>query len=217
MTTTVYTNHRENQREKILEVAEELFIENGIGPVNMGEIARASRLTRATIYKYFPNKEQIALEIFKTVLRGWNERNAQDVWGVAGTGFQRLEKFLFSFFGYYCKNPREARFFSEFLSLWGKELPVGIVTEIVAATLEEDKGFILACIHQGIQDGTLRKDIDPSLILDSIFNFNSAILSRMGQMGDKLEGEYRRSSQEIFDTISRFFLDGLKAQPSKLP
>ncbi len=211
MTQSVYANHRENQTEKILDVAEDLFIERGIGPVNMGDIADAARLTRATIYKYFANKEQIALEIFKEVLRGWHERNVRDVYSFPGTGYQRLERFLFSFFAYYYQYPREAQFFSEFMALWGRELPLDVTTKIVYDILDEDKVFVMACIHQGIQDGTLRRDIDPSLVVDSIFNFNSAILSRMGLLGDKLEKEFHRSNQEIIDTICRLFLDGLKA------
>jgi AcrR family transcriptional regulator len=56
MTTGIYANHRENQREWILEVAENLFIEKGIEKVTIADIATASRLTRATLYRYFPGQ-----------------------------------------------------------------------------------------------------------------------------------------------------------------
>ncbi len=43
------------------------------------DIALGSRLTRATVYKYFPNKEAIAGEICKGIARGWAERNKLEV------------------------------------------------------------------------------------------------------------------------------------------
>jgi AcrR family transcriptional regulator len=42
--TKAYLNHRENQRERILEVAESLFIRDGIDKVNLSFIARTARL-----------------------------------------------------------------------------------------------------------------------------------------------------------------------------
>ncbi len=105
MTNTIYVIHRENQREWILEVAEDLFIQKGIEQVTIGDIAKASRLTRATIYKYFSNKEEIAQEIFKSVTKGWRDRNEREVWGFQGTGYQRLERFLTLFVYQFVSEP----------------------------------------------------------------------------------------------------------------
>jgi hypothetical protein len=41
--TDAYWNHRENQRERILEVAERLFIGSGIDQVSLSDIARTTR------------------------------------------------------------------------------------------------------------------------------------------------------------------------------
>ena len=121
MANGVYTNHRESQREGILEVAEDLFIQRGIEQVTIGDIAKSSRITRATIYKYFANKEEIAQQIFNIITKGWRDRNEREVWGFQGTGFERLENFLTSFFRYLFQNPREASFVAELNYLYAKK------------------------------------------------------------------------------------------------
>jgi AcrR family transcriptional regulator len=212
MTTSMYGHHRENQREWILDVAEDLFIQKGIEKVTIGEIAASSRLTRATIYKYFPNKEQIAQEIFKIVTKGWVERNEREVWNSQGNGYDRIEKFLTTHFTYMFQTPREARFVAEFNYLYAKEWPVETVAKLISETLGVERQHILDCIHRGQADGSLRTDVDPDLIMASIFNFNSGMLSRLGEMGGKIEGEYGVDVRAIFTQICRIFLDGLKAR-----
>jgi AcrR family transcriptional regulator len=212
MTTGIYQNHRENQRDWILNIAEDLFIQNGIDNVTIGEIAEASRLTRATIYKYFANKELIAQEIFKVVTRGWVERNERDVWHVEGSGYAQIERFLTSHFNYLFQTPREARFVAEFNYLYAKKWPAETVKKLFLETLGVEREHIGDCIRRGQADGSLRGDIDAELMLAAVFNFNSGMLSRLGEMGNKIEGEYGLDVQVIFSQICRVFLDGLKTQ-----
>lgn len=207
----VYANHRENQKGWILEIAEDLFIHKGIANVTIADVAKASRLTRATIYKYFSNKEQMALEIFNMISKGWIDRNERDVWSAAGNGYERIHKFVTSHFEYLIQNPREARFIAEFNYLYAKEWPAEMALKLFSKTLEVDRQRILDCIRQGQQDGSLRGDIAAELVLAAIFNFNSGMLNRLGEMGAKVEVEYGLSVQIIFEQVCRVFLDGLKS------
>jgi hypothetical protein len=70
-------------------------------------------------------------------------------------------------------------------------------------------------IQQGLQDGSLRTDINPELALAAFFNFLSGMISRFGEMGNKVQTEFGQSPQDIFSQIYRIFLDGLKAPSSK--
>jgi AcrR family transcriptional regulator len=215
MTKNIYVNHRENQREWILEVSEDLFIEKGIEQVTIGDIAQTSRLTRNTIYKYFTNKEQIAQEIFKMITKDWRDRNERDIWGFQGTGYERLEKFVTVFFNYLYQNPREAGFVAELNYLYAKKWSVDEFTETMLGNLCEDRQFFFDSIQAGIQDGSLRADVAPELMLAAFFNFVSGMTSRLGEMGDKVEKEFGYSSQVIFTKICRIFLAGLKAPSSE--
>ena len=53
----------DGQRENILDAAEELFLEKGIANTSMVEIARKVGITKVTLYRYFANRDEIAVEI----------------------------------------------------------------------------------------------------------------------------------------------------------
>lgn len=210
MSNNIYVNHRESQRELILEVAENLFIEKGIEPVTVGAIAKQARLTRATIYKYFNNKEEIAKQIYSNVTKGWRDRHENEVWPFEGTGYQRLEKFLQSFFDYLFQNPREARFVAELNYLYAKQWSAESFIETMRDNLQGDYQFVQESIQKGIQDGSLRADIDPELTLAAFFNFLPGMINRFGGMGDKVETEFGINTQAIFTQIYQIFLNGLR-------
>lgn len=45
--------------EKILDAAGELFAEQGIGAVSMGDVAKAAGCSRATLYRYFADRHEL--------------------------------------------------------------------------------------------------------------------------------------------------------------
>jgi hypothetical protein len=154
----------------------------------------------------------MAQEIFKIVTRGWAVRDEREVWSIPGSGYEQVERFVHSHFNYLFQNIREARFIAEFNYLYAKEWPAEVALKLFAENLEGERQHLLAGIRQGQVDGSLRTDIDPDLMLASVFNFNSGMMSRLGELGSKVEGEYGLSVQTIFDQVSRIFLDGLKAR-----
>ncbi len=210
MSTGIYAAHRENQREWILEVAENLFTQKGIEAVTLADVAKAARLTKATLYRYFSSKEEMAQEIFKIVTRGWGERNEREVWSLPGNGYEYVERFVTSHFNYLFQNSRQARFVAEFNYKYAQAWPVELMTQLLAETLSGERQRLLDSIRAGQQEGSLRADMDPEVMLAAIFNFNSGMLGRIGELGDKLEGEYGFSLEAIFSQVARIFLAGLK-------
>lgn len=57
--------------ERILDAAARLFVEQGIGRPGMEDIARAAGCSRATVYRYFENKQAL--------LRAFVHREARDI------------------------------------------------------------------------------------------------------------------------------------------
>ncbi len=207
---SVYVAHRKNQREKILEVAKQIFIERGIEPVTIADIATASRLTRATIYKYFANRKEIAFEIFKSVISGWHERDKSDVWSHPGTGFQRLERSLNSFCDDLLQFPEETRFVAEFNRLFAKE-----VLHVLRQSLGEDSNLVIQCLRQGVADGSLQPELNPNLVMAAIYNLNASLLGRLGQMVKSEEEEYGAAADKVMREIYRIFINGIKANSGK--
>lgn len=53
----------DEQRNHILDAAEKLFLRNGIENTRMVDIAAETGITKVTLYRYFPNRDVIAVEI----------------------------------------------------------------------------------------------------------------------------------------------------------
>ena len=53
----------DEQRLSILDAAEKLFLLNGLKNTKMVDIAARAGITKVTLYRYFPNRDVIALEI----------------------------------------------------------------------------------------------------------------------------------------------------------
>ncbi|SHK02972.1 transcriptional regulator, TetR family [Geosporobacter subterraneus DSM 17957] len=59
--------HRNKKKyKKLLEISEELFWKYGYHRVTMDEIAKAAGISKATVYTYFPTKDDLFLEVLKS-------------------------------------------------------------------------------------------------------------------------------------------------------
>lgn len=69
--------------ERILDVAAQLYVENGINAVGMAEVARAAGCSRATLYRYFDSRQALQLAFVHREARRIGALIAQDVSGTA--------------------------------------------------------------------------------------------------------------------------------------
>lgn len=59
----------DKQRASILDAAEKLFLQNGLENSTMVEIAALAGITKVTLYRYFPNRDVIALAIQERMMQ----------------------------------------------------------------------------------------------------------------------------------------------------
>ncbi len=57
------TKPEAENRERILEAAERLFVERGIGNASLGDIAAESGVSRGTLYYYYKAKEDLIIDV----------------------------------------------------------------------------------------------------------------------------------------------------------
>ncbi|QTJ68380.1 TetR/AcrR family transcriptional regulator [Rhodococcus sp. ZPP] len=69
--------------ERILDVAAQLYVENGINAVGMAEVARAAGCSRATLYRYFDSRQALQLAFVHREARRIGALIAHDVSGTA--------------------------------------------------------------------------------------------------------------------------------------
>jgi AcrR family transcriptional regulator len=68
MTVLPRRDWRQERRQKILAAATELFGENPYDSVQMRDVAARAEVGKPTLYRYFPSKEELFLEVFKSGL-----------------------------------------------------------------------------------------------------------------------------------------------------
>jgi AcrR family transcriptional regulator len=68
MTVLPRRDWRLERRQKILAAAAELFGENPYDSVQMRDVAARAEVGKPTLYRYFPSKEELFLEVFKSGL-----------------------------------------------------------------------------------------------------------------------------------------------------
>ena len=68
MTVLPRRDWRNERRQKILSAAAELFGANSYDTVQMRDVAARAEVGKPTLYRYFPSKEELFLEVFKSGL-----------------------------------------------------------------------------------------------------------------------------------------------------
>src|SRR5689334_5409477 len=62
---------KELRRRAILDAARTLFAERGVVGFAMGEVAERAGLSRATLYLYWPTREELLLAVLEELLWQW--------------------------------------------------------------------------------------------------------------------------------------------------
>ena len=205
-TPKIYQNHRENQLERILEAAEALFIQDGVDNVSMSAIANAARLSRKTLYVYFSSKEDIAWAIMQNLV---DERTTDMALPQIpeGSGFQRVEFYLLHMVNRLVTYPEHMRFVAEFSTLYAREGDPIHVRQMFARG-----GNVLSqMIQQGIADGSVRPDVDPSRLTNAILNLVSGMNCRFALLGNQISKEYDQPVMDIYRDICLIFLRGIQS------
>ena len=151
---------KEQRKTEIIDAAERLFFSRSYEDVSMEDIAREVELNKATIYLYFKNKETLFATI---VLRGiqilkekYTECMEKQVPGIVKVALMGQAYYQFS--QEYPDYLRMIHFYGS--ERFSKENP---------CTAEIGKGYgtcrliLRDAIQEGIDDGTIRVDLDPFL------------------------------------------------------
>lgn len=150
---------KEQRRKYILDIAEKLFFIHGYDDVSMNDISYEVGLNKATIYRYFKNKESL---YFSIVLRGmgiFNEMLKSKVRD-GKTGIEKLELAGRAYFEFYKNYPdyHDAYLYSKSKRFEFKEIEHSSQIDSLAKDVMK---IICDAIKEGIDDKTMRNSLNP--------------------------------------------------------
>ena len=95
-------------RDRLLEAAEELFIQRGFDGVSVNDVAKRAGVTKALVFYYFNNKQAL----FDTVLDSYYQAQTLELMnamGARGTARERIHAGLDAYMQFVKRNPGYAR------------------------------------------------------------------------------------------------------------
>lgn len=205
-----YHGHRGRQRERILRVAETLFLRDGIESVGINDIASAANVTRATVYRYFANR----IEIVWALLRLYTELLIQDIPDEARnpqlSGAVRLQFVLQGFMKYYFQYPEHTLFAIQFDRMFNEQKNIEAMSEFKKEFFN-DEFPLSGLIALGIRDGSLRPNLDPVVTSTTILAIIWGIARRFASTYTTFEQDNNYSIRQIYQDICDVLLRGLIA------
>lgn len=155
--------HRAKTRGKIMGAALELVSQHGVAGTTMSKVAERAAISRATLYKYFPDVPQVLMAwVLEEVSRGVDHLEA----GLADL-LEPIAKLEF--------------FVTELLRTWaGAEHRFGV--EQLAADLPRDdleqmevqmrrlRCLLAELLTEGVREGSFRRELDPEFQADVLLH-----------------------------------------------
>jgi len=155
---------RDLRRSTILKAAKRIILKHGVEGMSMNQLAQATELTKATLYLYFRDKDDLidAIVYEGLVLL---EKECQRPDARLSSGFAKVLHLVSATFAFYKQYPvyfytlnhQERRRASERL-----ETPFATKGNALASRIFER---IADSVRQGMDDGSIRKGIDINLFL----------------------------------------------------
>jgi len=202
---------KEQRQTEIIDAAKRLFFSRSYEDVTMDDIAREVELNKATIYLYFKNKETLYSTI---VLRGiqilrekYLECMEKQVPGIVKVALMGQAYYQFS---------QECSDYLRLIHFYGSER----FSKDNPYTTEIGKGYgtnrmlLRDAIQEGIDDGTIRADLDPFLGSMYLMISFMGILSMENKWKLVIEEEgfsYEQFASEFFRFITPAISSGEKS------
>lgn len=154
------TEHKQRQRQHIVQAAGQLIADRGAGELTMSALARRAGISRATLYHYFPDVERVIAAVVADQAARFRSDLDRKLAGAANS-HERLTCYVLTVHHW---AQRRARHGSGTRKLSSQLLAV------VHEPLAELRELLTAILADGIADGTFASTLDPALYAELILN-----------------------------------------------
>lgn len=201
----------EETREKILTQARRLFLAQGFFETQMADISLAAGISRTSLYRYYQDKTDLALDILGRVLAevmthapGSTEINQRP------GALEKIRLYLERMW----LNPElgEAyRFLAEFDAYYGGgRIPPGFLDRLEQHVPLGEPEVLTTLVRQGIDQGHLRPDLDPRSTMITLVNAVRGFQQRLMLRGSVLVEAEGSSLEGLAAQLLDWILEGLK-------
>ena len=165
---------KERRRTEILDAAESLYAKEGWDLVTVDQVARSARLSRALVYVYFKDKEEILFAIGERAMGLLRDRFIEAS-ASQKLGLDKIEAIGRAYMAYAFEFPHYFDFCSKFHARSGSPEP-GSHDLACRAAGDQAIGVVVQAIQSGIADGSVRPTVgDPIMLALTLWSFTHGL------------------------------------------
>lgn len=184
--------------KRIIDVAREMFLQQGIQKTEMKHIAKHAGIGRSTLYRHFVSKEAISFYIAKDILVELQEISVGDQIAENMNGYDKLVLYLNTMAKTMINNPEKVRFLDEFDQIFTGVYPDSEEADAYVSFNNAYRSPAVRYYNEGIQDGSIRKNEGCSDEIEIILNLLWGLAQRVIPREQHYIQEHERSSLEYF-------------------
>jgi TetR/AcrR family transcriptional regulator len=166
---------KERRSTEILDAAEALYAAKGWDALTVDQVARSARLSRALVYVYFRDKEELLFAIGERATRLLRDRFIEAAAGHA-LGLDKIEAIGRAYMAYAHELPHYFDFCSRFQAHSVASDP-GSHESACRIVGDEVMAVVVQAIEDGKRDGSIRSDIGEAVLLaTSLWAFTHGLI-----------------------------------------
>lgn len=206
-------------REGILSSAERLFSNKGFFETQIKDVARESGVSRNTVYRYFQDKNDLAMATIEKTLMEYRESHKQVLTSLLNDeSLNGLEKFTLAIRKTWMNenNKSNTKLMAEFDAYYsGNRISANMKERFIRLDTKEFVSQIVNVIEEGKSDGSIRPDIDPHLTFVTFLNAVRALSQRILLRGDVLVETIDGETDRMLDHLMDLMTEGLMNRSGK--
>ena len=202
------------RRKTILKAARKLFFKKGLENTTMDEIAEKAELSKGTLYIYFSSKEILALSIIKEtsdILNGIL-RNAV---ATNKTGINKIKDVTLALTNFFKEKRKEFQFFRYMDSITASLGSGNNMVQNWKTGVENLVTLVLDIVVEGMEDGSIRKDIEPEKTAFIYSNMILSFLIRLSSHQGIILMSQNITEDEIIETMFKMIIKMLESWETK--
>jgi TetR/AcrR family transcriptional regulator len=203
---------REQRRNDIIDAAERVFFSKGWQSSTMDDVAEAAELSKATLYLYFKNRDELYAAILvrgSEILYDGFKRAVES----HGTGLEQTEAIGRAYMAFH---EQHRDYYDAMLYFEARgfdtcdDCEYGQKCEEYRERIME---LVARAVGNGVADGTLRADLDPVMTAVLLWASSSGVLSALATSGDKVRTAYNIDLDDFVDAFFEMTFHAIAADP----
>ncbi len=190
-------------KDRILTRAEEMFLKFGYSKVTMDEIAANLGMSKKTLYKFFPSKEELVREIIYKMRCGVKDY-IDDLLANDEMDFVEKLKRLMNLIG-----NQSSKLQGPLLEDLHKNIPE-VWKQINEFRKENVRQKFTQLINMGVEKGIFRKDVDQRLI---VLTYSSAV---QGLINPEILSQMPFSVEQVFESVIKIIFSGIFTEEGRI-